>query len=344
MDFSHAKAFHPKKASESEFVALHTFENQIRAEQWPEDSPFPLEEVVQNLRFTPPFADIYWWLAWLADGKTIAGRARLLLYRTEQNRQLAEFEVAVLPKMRRQGIATDLLKLVAEQAQQENRRLLQAHTDLSSGEAFMKRLGARMGMASHTNQLNLAELDRNLIYHWQERAPVTQFELGLWKGTYPEEEIESVAALVKVMNTEPRDDLELEDWHWTAEHLRQWQASLRQRKVQQWSMYAREIATGQFAGYTEVFWTPHRPEVLQQGDTGVFPEYRHRGLGRWLKAAMLEKILCDRTQVKRIRTGNADSNGPMLKINHELGFKPYKSWSTWQIELGRVLEYLKSSG
>jgi hypothetical protein len=34
----------------------------------------------------------------------------------------------------------------------------------------------------------------------------------------------------------------------------------------------------------------------------------------------------------------------MLKINYELGFKPYKTWTTWQVELERVLEYLKYAG
>ncbi|MBI3460811.1 hypothetical protein HY009_07770, partial [Candidatus Acetothermia bacterium] len=70
------------------------------------------------------------------------------------------------------------------------------------------------------------------------------------------------------------------------------------------------------------------------------PKYRNKGLGRWLKAAMLEKVLRERPQVKRLRTGNANSNGPMLKINHELGFKPYKSWIDWQVELDKALAYL----
>ncbi len=87
-------------------------------------------------------------------------------------------------------------------------------------------------------------------------------------------------------------------------------------------------------------WNANRAEILNQGATGVFPNYRNKGLGRWLKAAMLDKILRERTQVKYIRTGNADSNAPMLKINHELGFKPYISRCVWQIETAKVLEYL----
>ena len=55
----------------------------------------------------------------------------------------------------------------------------------------------------------------------------------------------------------------------------------------------------------------------------MLPKYRGHGLGKWLKAAMLEKVLAERPAVKFVRTGNADENVPMLKINHALGFKPY---------------------
>ena len=41
-----------------------------------------------------------------------------------------------------------------------------------------------------------------------------------------------------------------------------------------------------------------------------------------------------------MRTGNAASNAPMLKINAELGFKPYSVDTWWEMSLQRVQEYL----
>ena len=99
-----------------------------------------------------------------------------------------------------------------------------------------------------------------------------------------------------------------------------------------------------YAGMTEVTWHPSRPQILQQGMTGVLREYQGRGLGRWLKAAMLEMILRDRPEARVVRTGNADSNAPMLKINSELGFRPHESRYVWQVETARVLAYLESVG
>ncbi len=337
------KIFDPKQAGDSEFSAWNTFSNRIKSEMWPEDPPTKLEEEMRDLRSIPPFWDVRLWAVW--RGNEIVATSEVELSRTGDNQHLAWCEIKVLPEMRRQGLAKRLLKLIAEVAQQESRRLLMSWTDsaIPAGEVFAKRLGARVGMVSGTNQLNLADLRRDLVRDWQARAPQTEFELGLWEGPYPEEEIESIVKLREVMNTAPRDNLEMEDIHRTPEQLRQVEASLAERKTERCTIYVREKKTGRLAGYTEVFWSPFEPETLYQGDTGVFPEYRGHGLGRWLKAAMLEKVLKERPQVKRVRTGNANSNAPMLKINYELGFKPYKSWTTWQVELGKVQEYLKSS-
>ena len=140
-----------------------------------------------------------------------------------------------------------------------------------------------------------------------------------------------------------RGDLAIEDLEPTAELVREWGASLVATGDKRWTTFARHVETGKIAGYTDVFWRPSRPEVLGQGDTGVFPEYRNRGLGRWLKSAMAEKVLRELPMVEKIRTFNAEVNAPMLAINREMGFKHVQTFYDWQVEVDRVMGYLGSS-
>jgi mycothiol synthase len=333
-----------RHASAEEYRAANVFNNAMRAERLPDDPPIPLAEQIGEYQNIPDFVDVNAWVVWNTQDSTAVGVGVVVFMRTETNRHLAELDIQVLPKYRRLGIARRLLALATETAQRENRRLLITNTNerIPAGEVVMQRLGAKRGLENHTNQLKISELNRALVTKWQaqtlERA--AGFELGTWVGAYPEEDLNDVVELFRVMNTSPHDDLEIEDFNYTAEQLRQRERSNAARGAETWTMYVREKATGKFAGFTEVVWHPNRPEILNQGGTGVFPQYRNHGLGRWLKAAMLEKILRERPQVKYIRTGNADSNAPMLKINSELGFKPYISHCVWQIETAKVSEYL----
>ena len=136
----------------------------------------------------------------------------------------------------------------------------------------------------------------------------------------------------------------LEDMHLTPMQIQEWDQNLIATNTERWTLYVRETATGRLAGFTVVFWHPDRPHILGQGDTGIFPEYRNQGLGRWLKAAMLEKVLRERPQVTVVRTGNADSNVGMLKINHEMGFTPFMSECYWQVDRTQVETYLQRDG
>jgi len=264
---------------------------------------------------------------------------------TDDNRHLADANIEVLPEWRRQGIATQLLDRVVTAAEDNDRRLLIGNTDslIPAGDAFMKALGASLGLTMSTSQLDLTALDRTLIQRWQEsgqRQAGDEFELVVWKGPYPEEYLDAIVELLGVMNTAPRGSLDIEDAIWTHEQLRQWDEAIAARGTEKWTTAVLHRKSGKFAGYTEVFWNRHQQEILGQGMTGVFPEFRNRGLGRWLKAAMLEQIVRERPCIRWVRTGNATVNASMLKINHEVGFRHFKEQAVWQVETGLARDYL----
>ena len=56
---------------------------------------------------------------------------------------------------------------------------------------------------------------------------------------------------------------------------------------------------------------------------------------------MIDKVLRERPEVALVRTGNANENAPMLKINTEMGFKPYRAATMWQVATEKVDTYLK---
>jgi mycothiol synthase len=338
------KPFNIKEASHAEYAALNAHSNLLRAERLPDDPPIPLEESIQNLQNIPPFVDVKMWCAWDDGLSNIVAEGDIVLLRTEDNRHMAQFTLEVNLGYRRQGIARQLIGLIADAAHADSRRLLITETidRIPAGEVFMNRLGGQKGLVGHVNQLRIDELDHRLLARWQERGHAlgADFELGLWDGPYPEEQLDAIVQLFEVNNQQPFGDIEIEDMHMTPKMLRQSEQSSFARGNQRWTFYVVERSTGRFAGYTETVWNPNRPEILRQDMTGVFPEYRNKGLGRWLKAVMLEKVLADRPQVKFVRTGNADVNAAMLKINNELGFKPYHATGFWQVEVDHIMSYL----
>lgn len=335
------REFDHRRARPEEYAALAVLLDRLHGERDPDDPLVPLEERIRRWQTIPPHVvQQNWTVAHPERPGEIIAYAQLTFQRVEHNRHAADFSIGVAPEFRRRGLGSRLLTPLVAAAEPEGRTLLltATHSTVPEGEPFMRRLGATMGLPLHINQLDVRDVDRELLRRWQERARerASGFELVVWEGRVPDEHVKAFVELQGAMNLAPRGDLRLEDFHVTPERFRLHEQAEGARGDRRWRIAARERSNRALVGYTEVIWHPNRPELLQQGDTAVMPAHQNRGLGRWLKAAMLEKVVRERPEVRFVRTGNAYVNEPMLKINQELGFRPYRSIYIWQIEVSQV--------
>jgi hypothetical protein len=65
----------------------------------------------------------------------------------------------------------------------------------------------------------------------------------------------------------------------------------------------------------------------------VLREHRGHRLGMWIKAANLRALLAQFPAIRRVSTFNAQSNGPMLRVNRAMGFTPVGVLIEWQKQL-----------
>ncbi len=338
-----------RSASEHEYHCASEFKNRMNREYYPDDPPIPEEEQIQGWKNIPGFVEEHVYVGWNTPGTEILAFCDIGIEHLEDNKHLGYFGIELLPEYRCRGWGRKMLKMLVPHAKEHNRSLLIAWASdrIPASGFFMEHIGARKGLESHINQLKVSEFDRNLMSRWLKNSQSleNEFEMGLWDEAVPEEHVVEMAALMQELaNDQPRDNLEMEDMKFTPEILRDVEKYFFGKGNKRWILYLIDKANGKFVGLTEVIWSPNRPSILNQGFTAVYPDYRSRGLGRWLKARMIQKILLERPEVEYIRTGNANSNAPMLKINVEMGFKPYFANTLWQVDTAQVEKYLERSG
>ncbi len=328
--------FDPRRLDDAQISEYHAFSTVLQAESDPEDPPTPLEVFARWELWAPTSVDLWGWFGRAPDSSLVAV-ARARSRRDGENSHALHVHLSVLPSCRRQGIGRRLLALVVELAESERKTLLTGWTGdrVPAGGAFCQAFGATVAQETHVNRLILAEVDRSLLRRWIKEGETRAgeaYRLVGYDNRCPDDLADAVVDVLDVMADAPRGDLRVGHRHTTVPELREWEGVAAQTGAEGWWLFAEEKDSGRLVGLTAVWWNPSQPETVGQGDTGVMTEHRGHGLGKWLKAAMLERVLLDRPKAKDIRTGNADSNAPMLAINHRLGFKPYIACATWQAE------------
>ena len=310
------------------------------AELLPDDPPQPFQQRMVGWRHIPEHQDVRRWI--LREDGDIKGVAVTYMDKYEDlNNGFAR--VHVRPDSRRRGFAKLLASPALDVLEEGDRKSL--ITDVPEGSPIEPKLGAlgmKKSFQDKRSRLVIADLDWDLMDSWIEKAAerASGYELLFLETPFPEEYLENWCAVMDVMNTAPKEDLEFDDATYTPEKWR----DIEEKELAQGSRLVAYVAvdraTGQFVGLSEIIVQKHQPDLAWQGDTGVHPDHRNMGLGRWLKAAAIKKVMADHPDIERIDTGNAGSNEPMLNINVAMGYHPILLTNAWQGDLALVRERL----
>lgn len=329
----------PADASDEQMRDFAGLNAQWQLESQPDDPPTPVEVQVRRLRTLPKFVVARGWMARDAQGKPV-GRAQVVRFDTPENPNFREGGVHVLPEHRGRGLGKALFARMVEGAGAGDEIVLTGGSvsSVPAGEAFAKRIGAKQTLTNRVSQVELAKIDRAMVREWAAIDP-PGYRLVWIDGDVPDELMAQVCAAEDLMNSAPREQMQMNDWKTTPEIVRQQDAS-RNASGNLRRMLLALTAGGEAAGFTEVGYHPEVPHVVGQHGTAVDPAHRGHGIGKWIKARMIERVLREWPAAKYIRTGNAYSNAPMLSINDRLGFKVTLSFVVWQLTLPEAKAYL----
>ena len=337
--------FDPKEAPDEFWEGYFEFTETNFKEMNPDD-PLPNREgVIQRQKADIPDFYVKRLLAFTPDDKIVGwagfGAPKETASDYEENKHIAQLNIVVLKDYRRKGIGTEFLKYAVKEIQSLNRAVIECGSDHEAGKAFLKHYGAEMTIEGAENRLEMADVDWDMMQEWinegPKRAPDVRIETFL--DECPEEILDEYCEMyTEALNMQPLGEIESRA---KIDGKARRKNEKRAKEVGQinYTMITRE-KDGKISGMTEIFYDPREGYRMYQGLTGVRPEYRGRGLGKWLKALMIVHIRDKYPEVERIITGNAESNEAMLSINERMGFKKYKGGEGYKFQVEELAKKL----
>ncbi|MFD0330083.1 GNAT family N-acetyltransferase [Streptacidiphilus monticola] len=324
--------FLPAEASESELSDC--YEAWVSAYADFPDRPAPSYRAFVDLLRSPTnlLGPEQFWVA-RALGRTV-GIASLTLPQHE-NTRLTVTSVRVLPKMRRHGVGTALLRATLPTAKAAGRTTVtgQGLKSGGEGEKWATALGFAKVQEFVLQRLVVADVSPDL---WAVPMP-PGFEVLRWTGAAPEALLASYAQARTAISDAPTGASSLEFASWTPDRVRRHEAELRARGDEQRVVVAVHEDSGRVAGLTEMITTPSRPELGIQQETAVLAEFRGAGLGRVIKAAMMRWLIAERPETELVITNTDAGNAHMIRVNLQIGYVTDYIVSDVEADLGRLL-------
>lgn len=273
---------------------------------------------------------------WLArdESGTPVGCYRLSLPQRD-NRDVAFVGPMLTPDRRRSGLGSELLAHGADRARQAGRHRLQGWApDGSAGEAFARAKGASAGIDQVMRTMDVdASAQARLAELRADASSIADgYELLSWQAPAPEEHLDQLVELERIINDAPRDE-GMEPMVWDADRIRSMEAAMLALGVHGYTVVARHSASGELVALTEVGVDPETPGWGFQQLTSVRREHRGHRLGLRVKIAMLDLLAEREPGLRHIFTGNAGANAHMIAINEQLGYKIAAVIRSWELGL-----------
>lgn len=268
-----------------ELRALHSVEAPIEEERGSNRMPGGLDEYMAFARSLPSQFDDHSWLVVAAASGAPVASAYCWSSSTGDPRAM-ECDILVRRSSRRQGIASLLFTEIANETAREGRSLLTWSTfdAVPAGDAFSRQLGARIARVNRTSELRIADVDWPLVAQWAEahRARDLGYQVEMIDGPFPEQLRHDAVTFHRIMQTAPREDLDVAKSDIDADFVAEHDRALGQAGRMRWTILVRH-AGGACVGGTEVTFDVSEPGAAHQQNTGIDPAHRGLGLAKWVK-------------------------------------------------------------
>lgn len=330
--------FDPARASEAQWndvLAYWRLRNEEDIPEEPQPSDVEIRRNVLQERDRPLY-NIQRLLAQDAQGRLLGSLN--MSYRREGTPDHATFAPfvdvwgGVLRAHRRQGVASRLLHglLATMQVQGHTVATLRAH--LPEGHAFLQAIGATEKHRSVENRMAFADLDWAALARWQAEAfsPGRGLRAEIHIGRVPRDRLATLIEPMSVLlDDAPTSGLERAPLRYELDDYLAWYAEIDRRGGEHFLVLLRDGED--IAAMCDASWNQLYPDRMFQRLTAVARPWRGKGLAKGVKAAMLRLVHERHPELTMAVTSNAEINAPMLAINHQLGYVPYRNDGVYQI-------------
>lgn len=323
-----------------ELEPLTGLANELRQEQQPRSKALSIEEFRVFSNF--PGSIRRRRAAYTADGQ-IAALLSTSFPDDGTNPGVLSVDIKVARQHRRRGLATQLLAVAAETAEELGRSKITGSVfdTVPAALAFSDAVGASGVLEMHMNSLAIPDLDIGLLKRWVDEGPrrAPDYSVEIIEGDWPDDLIERMGRLFYILERDSPTPEGYEPREWSPDRIRQMQQMFA-ASTDGLLAVAIHTASGEPVGMSHLLRRNNDPTTWQVTFTIVDDLHRGHALGKWVKGAVNVAALERWEGGEYAETTNAYTNEAMLGINHEMGFSHEYTMTEVEASLETVRSYL----